>query len=233
MPFHFDKQVLFMETVYSLFGTDTIPAGLLNFSDWQAAEAATSTSSACAALLTVYDCDTSLRDVLFSSVIAQYRSIISGGAVESCRGCTQQFVQTLRPTPTITCDTCVPAAHLFLSNSIGVALCSSSSHARRDLCVWIGSSEHSSSACRALQAQGIDTIEVDVWVTLIPPNGYLAPTLWNTLLAPDPRLAAQTGTYGVPINITSLVSATNYLVRASSLACTRFLVFRHRSDPAL
>ena len=47
MPFTFDKQVLFMETVYSIFGSDTIPAGLMNFSDWRAAEAATSTSSKC------------------------------------------------------------------------------------------------------------------------------------------------------------------------------------------
>ena len=47
MPFTFDKQVLFMETVYSIFGADTIPAGLMNFSDWRAAEAATSTSSKC------------------------------------------------------------------------------------------------------------------------------------------------------------------------------------------
>jgi len=47
VPFTFDKQVLFMETVYSIFGADTIPAGLMNFSDWRAAEAATSTSSKC------------------------------------------------------------------------------------------------------------------------------------------------------------------------------------------
>jgi hypothetical protein len=71
----------------------------------------------------------------------------------------------------------------------------------------------SSSSRRALQAAGIDTIQVDVWVTLIPPNGYLAPTLWDTVLAPNPRLAEQTAAYGVPMNITSLVSATNYLVR--------------------
>ena len=48
VPFTFDKQVLFMETVYSIFGSDTIPAGLMNFSDWRAAEAATSISSKCA-----------------------------------------------------------------------------------------------------------------------------------------------------------------------------------------
>ena len=52
-------------------------------------------------------------------------------------------------------------------------------------------------------------------MTLIPPNGYLAPTLWDMVLAPDPRLAQQTATYGLPMNITSLVSATNYLVRVN------------------
>jgi len=66
-----------------------------------------------------------------------------------------------------------------------------------------------------VQAQGIDTIQVDVWVTLIPPNGYLAPALWDTVLAPDPRLVATTAALGVPMNITRLVAATNYLVRAS------------------
>ena len=52
-----------------------------------------------------------------------------------------------------------------------------------------------------------------MWVTLIPPNGYLAPALWDTVLAPDARLVTTTGALGVPMNITRLVAATNYLVR--------------------
>ena len=66
--------------------------------------------------------------------------------------------------------------------------------------------------CRATQAAGIDTILVDVWTSLIPPNGYTPDTLWNTIAAPNPRLLAKTAAYNVAMNMTYL-NATQSLVR--------------------
>ena len=67
--------------------------------------------------------------------------------------------------------------------------------------------------CRsATQAAGIDTILVDVWTSLIPPNGYTPDTVWATIAAPNPRVWEKTGAFSVPMNMT-YVNATQSLVR--------------------
>ena len=64
----------------------------------------------------------------------------------------------------------------------------------------------------ATQAAGIDTILVDVWTSLIPPNGYTPSTVWQTIAAPNPRMWDKTGAFNVSMNMT-YVNATQYLVR--------------------
>ena len=60
---------------------------------------------------------------------------------------------------------------------------------------------------------GIDTIEVDIWTTLVPPNGVTAATVWLGSAPPNTRVFQRTAEFDVPFNIT-LLNATTYLVRA-------------------
>ncbi len=64
----------------------------------------------------------------------------------------------------------------------------------------------------ATQAAGIDTILVDVWTSLIPPNGYTPDTLWTLLESPNPGILEATGAYGVPMSM-KYINATQSLVR--------------------
>ncbi len=72
-------------------------------------------------------------------------------------------------------------------------------------------------------ASGIDTIELDIWTTLVPPNGFTAATIWADSAPPNARVFNRTAQFGVPLNVT-LLSATTYLVRASrhSLTCDQY-----------
>ena len=63
-------------------------------------------------------------------------------------------------------------------------------------------------------ASGVDTIELDIWTTLVPPSGFTAATVWSGSAPPDARVFDKTAQFGVPLNVT-LVNATTYLVRAA------------------
>ena len=69
--------------------------------------------------------------------------------------------------------------------------------------------------CRR-DADGMDTIEVDIWISLLPPENYTAATVWQDLEAPDTRVLDRTGQFDLALNVT-LLSATTYLVSASGM----------------
>jgi len=67
--------------------------------------------------------------------------------------------------------------------------------------------------CHSPGSDGIDTIEVDIWTTLLPPDNFTATTVWRDLAPPDGRVWARTGQFGVPMNVT-FVNATTVTVRS-------------------
>lgn len=60
-------------------------------------------------------------------------------------------------------------------------------------------------------AHGVETIEVDIWTSLLPPENYTAATVWQDVEAPDDRVYSRTGQFGLALNVT-LLNATTYLV---------------------
>ncbi len=64
----------------------------------------------------------------------------------------------------------------------------------------------------------MDTIEVDIWTTLLPPDNFTAATVWRDLAPPDGRVWSRTGQFNVPMNVT-FVNATTVTVRARPILC--------------
>ena len=62
-------------------------------------------------------------------------------------------------------------------------------------------------------ADGVDTIEVDIWTELLPPGNFTAATMWQDIAPPDGRVWSRTGQFNVPMNVT-FVNATTVTVRS-------------------
>ena len=77
-------------------------------------------------------------------------------------------------------------------------------------------------------ADGIDTIQVDIWTSLLPPENYTAPTVWQDVEAPDGRVYARTGQFGLALNVT-LLNATTYLVRVDPSSGVKTLQLHSRA----
>jgi hypothetical protein len=58
---------------------------------------------------------------------------------------------------------------------------------------------------------GIETIEVDIWTTLLPPGNFTAQTVWQDQAPPNARVWNRTGQFNVSMNVT-FVNATTYTV---------------------
>ena len=74
-------------------------------------------------------------------------------------------------------------------------------------------------------ADGMDTIEVDIWVTLLPPGNFTAATVWADLAPPDGRVWNRTGQFNVPMNVT-FVNATTVTVRSRCSFLAHYQVCR-------
>ena len=66
---------------------------------------------------------------------------------------------------------------------------------------------------RRLLAGGIDTLQLDCWISLFPYGGLSPQMMWSNVSYPDPRFWAATGRLGYPMNIT-FINATSYEVCA-------------------
>lgn len=71
---------------------------------------------------------------------------------------------------------------------------------------------------RRLLDEGVDTIHVDVWTTLIPSNGRTPQSVWSNIAPPDARVWQATSKWGFSMNIT-FVNATTYYVRPFLRSC--------------
>ena len=72
---------------------------------------------------------------------------------------------------------------------------------------------HDNAWCvRSTDASGAQTIVLDVWTTLVPPNGVAAQAVWSGSAPPDTRVRNRTGQFNMPFDVT-LINATTYLVR--------------------
>ena len=69
---------------------------------------------------------------------------------------------------------------------------------------------------RRADALGVQTIAVDIWTTLLPPNGFTAQTVWLGSAPPDTRILNRTAQFNLPFDVT-LLNATTYLVRKGLL----------------
>ena len=60
-------------------------------------------------------------------------------------------------------------------------------------------------------ADGVDTIEVDIWTSLLPPENYSSASVWSDVEPPDARVWTRTGQFNLPLHVT-LLNSTTYLV---------------------
>ena len=70
--------------------------------------------------------------------------------------------------------------------------------------------------CRRLLAN-IDTVRVDVWLTVLPAGNVTAWTAWKQLSPPDARLWETTKQWGYPMNLTFLNATTYKVCKSASL----------------
>ena len=58
-------------------------------------------------------------------------------------------------------------------------------------------------------ADGLDTIHLDIWMTIIPSNNFTAELIWKYIEPPAPLFGSLTFVQGYPMNATFL-NATQY-----------------------
>jgi hypothetical protein len=68
----------------------------------------------------------------------------------------------------------------------------------------------------------VQTIALDIWTTLLPPNGFTAQTVWSGSAPLDTRVLNRTAECNVPFDVT-LVNATTYLVRRAYVVALQAL----------
>ena len=165
---------------------------LLNVSDWRAAQAAVS-SPPCAPTLRCF------------------------GTALTCP-CSQGMMQLAMPHAKahrqLLCSAGTVSGPLTLSSAERVPGGSLSGACQAKGKATFSGCRQSTSRLHRRDALGIDTIEIDIWTTLVPPNGFTAATVWAGAAPPDVRVFDRTAQFGVPLNVT-LVCATTYLVRAA------------------
>jgi len=188
-----------------LFGrADSVPVALLNVSDWRAAEAAVS-NPPCAPCLprdTRLQCAHSAESALIAHHRLRCSDTAIGGGLSSDHF-TVEVLMLFHPSPTI--QAC---GSRLRSHYHGRRHCCSDKWKFEDLFM-----QRTRSLLRVHRrdVSGIDTIELDIWTTLVPPNGYTAATVWADLAPPNARVINRTAHFGMPMNVT-LVNATTHLV---------------------
>ena len=93
LPFHYDKQLLFMESVYDVFVANQFPIARVNISDWKLSESAVN-GSRCGAWQLAESCGVSGLD-LSSCLDAQSQN----GAMSQARGAKCPVCPSIRRLP--------------------------------------------------------------------------------------------------------------------------------------